>query len=141
MSCDGSGILDCYCGGDHCACGCPPACPGCVECAPEPDPEVRVAQLEAELESVRGLDLPALMTLTCFYDSQLACFQPIRADTESLDTQDTRLEHVRWMLSEMLNMTDAGKLNRWLGFVQGALWCSRVFTVDELRTHVREVSR
>ena len=58
MSCDGSGILDCYCGGDHCACGCPPACPGCVECAPEPDPEVRVAQLEAELESVRGLDLP-----------------------------------------------------------------------------------
>lgn len=38
--CDGSGLLDCYCGGDRCSCGCPPRCPGCEECAdPWPSPE------------------------------------------------------------------------------------------------------
>ena len=87
-----------------------------------------------------GLNLPALMTLCCFYDSRLSRYQPVRCDTGSRDeTYSPRLEHVRWMLSVMLNMTDTEKLNRWLGFVQGALWCNGVFSVDELRAHVTEV--
>jgi hypothetical protein len=45
------------------------------------------------------------------------------------------------MLSVMLDMSDTEKLNRWLGFVQGALWCNGVFSIDELRAHVTEVSR
>jgi hypothetical protein len=45
------------------------------------------------------------------------------------------------MLSEMRNMQDAGKINRWLGFIQGALWWGGVFTVDQLRAHVIGVSR
>ena len=40
------------------------------------------------------------------------------------------------MLSEMLNMTDAGKLNRWLGFVQGVLFDLDFYSINELREHV-----
>jgi hypothetical protein len=30
-----------------------------------------------------------------------------------------------------------GKMNRWLGFVQGWFWTQRFFTVDELKDHNR----
>ncbi len=42
---------------------------------------------------------------------------------------------VRAMLDHAV-MTD-DKANRWLGYVQGWLSAHRVFTVDDLRTHIR----
>jgi hypothetical protein len=53
-----------------------------------------------------------------------------------------QLQHVLWMLDEMENwirdqMTmDAKKwekVQRWLGFVQGALWSLGIYTIDEMR--------
>jgi len=40
MTCDGQGHEDCFCAGDHCACGADrlATCPGCAECQPEPRP-------------------------------------------------------------------------------------------------------
>ena len=53
-----------------------------------------------------------------------------------------QLRHVLWMLDEMeswildqMNMTAKKweKVQRWLGFVQGALWSLRVSTIDDMR--------
>jgi hypothetical protein len=54
-----------------------------------------------------------------------------------------RLCHVRWMLGQMgsfLRGEDEAqweKANRWLGFIQGVLWCEGVYTIDEMREHNR----
>ena len=62
-----------------------------------------------------------------------------KADTGvKYPTPYVRLDHIRWMLNEMSNIEELDKLNRWLGFVQGALWCGGVYTIDEMREHVRE---
>ena len=41
MACNGKGYLDCYCAGDHCACGYAgsPQCDGCAECTVDPAEE------------------------------------------------------------------------------------------------------
>lgn len=49
---------------------------------------------------------------------------------------DERREHLNYMLQQMKTETDEGKLNRWMGFVQGALWFDSRFSIDELRDHV-----
>ena len=62
-----------------------------------------------------------------------------RDATERLD----RIAHARWMLDEMEVMvkeeTADGfeKANRWLGFVQGVLWCTEVYEIDDMREHNR----
>lgn len=53
----------------------------------------------------------------------------------------TALQHVNWMLDNMcdnLPTLDMEKAARWLGFIQGVLWVSNVFTIDEMRDHNRE---
>lgn len=44
------------------------------------------------------------------------------------------LEHVRWMLDELRDLTGA-KAMRWLGFVQGVLWMQGIYTIDQMREH------
>ena len=46
--------------------------------------------------------------------------------------------HLMWMLDEIPNMTDELKQNRWLGFVQGVFWDMGIYTIDEMREHVRD---
>ena len=50
--------------------------------------------------------------------------------------------HIRWMLDEMegwikepgtMDMKKWIKLQRWLGFVQGALWLLGVYSIDDMR--------
>lgn len=49
------------------------------------------------------------------------------------------LEHAAWMCQEMKTFPDwCGKQQRWLGFVQGVLFMEGVFSIDDMRTHVRE---
>lgn len=45
--------------------------------------------------------------------------------------------HVKWMLKEMLPFVPGQweKANRWLGFVQGVLWCEGVYTIEEMKNH------
>lgn len=46
------------------------------------------------------------------------------------------LEHVIEMIPKMRSM-DGEKLHRWLGFVQGVLYCQRVYTIEEMKEHNR----
>lgn len=44
--------------------------------------------------------------------------------------------HAKWMLDEIPDIKDSGKLNRWLGFVQGFMWSRDLCTIDELREDI-----
>lgn len=49
-----------------------------------------------------------------------------------------RLCHAKWMVLEMKKFLDDGQIEkafRWLGFVQGILWCEGVYTIDEMEDH------
>ena len=51
------------------------------------------------------------------------------------------LMHAAWMAEEMLRHLggkhpDRAKASRWIGFIQGVLWMTKDFTIDELRRHV-----
>jgi len=59
-------------------------------------------------------------------------------------------DHLLWMIDHMLMDLDPGmltvqevdrwpedKLHRWIGFVQGVLWTSGTYTIDELRQQSR----
>ncbi|WP_321471101.1 hypothetical protein [uncultured Paludibaculum sp.] len=74
------------------------------------------------------------------------------AKLDSTDRRDSISEarHILWMLDVMEATVDtyaghpiakalaAGKLNRWLGFVQGYLWRADVYSLDELRDQTRK---
>lgn len=48
------------------------------------------------------------------------------------------LEHALWMCSqtqEFCKERENEKALRWLGFIQGVLWMTGVFTIDDLRKH------
>jgi hypothetical protein len=54
--------------------------------------------------------------------------------------RDTLLCHLKWMLgimaSEEAEVWNPTKAHRWIGFIQGVLWASGQYTIDELREHV-----
>lgn len=60
---------------------------------------------------------------------------------DSLPTSnDDYLAHCYSMLDKMEVFLEEGRIEkvfRWLGFIQGCLWRSGVYTVDELRDHNR----
>jgi len=49
------------------------------------------------------------------------------------------MAHLRWMFSEMENWIEEsqGKADRWIGFVQGALWLAGFGTIDEFKNDNR----
>lgn len=52
----------------------------------------------------------------------------------------TRTLHLQGMIQKMhglLSEKEEGKFYRWLGFMQGALWMTGVYSLDELRAHNR----
>lgn len=59
-------------------------------------------------------------------------------------------QHTAWMVDEcvaMLSNTGESeymelytKVNRWIGFVQGVMWKEGLFSIDELRQHVRDAN-
>ena len=52
--------------------------------------------------------------------------------------EEERLQHLVWMLGNMepfINNRRHTKFCRWLGFLQGALWVLKHFTIEELRLH------
>jgi hypothetical protein len=52
--------------------------------------------------------------------------------------------HIKWMCNEIIRMyvhepwMDA-KINRWLGFIQGFLFCNKMRTIHELREETRGI--
>jgi hypothetical protein len=56
---------------------------------------------------------------------------PIR--NQQATDQQGRLEHALWMCGQAVEFARAGhigKANRWLGFVQGVLWCEGIETIE-----------
>lgn len=50
------------------------------------------------------------------------------------------LTHCHWMLDEMEKFVAEGRMEkvfRWLGFIQGCLWSTGYYTLDELKNHSR----
>ena len=64
------------------------------------------------------------------------------ADNKKADLDSTylseheRLSHLIFMLDTMKNETDEGKLNRWVGFIQGVLWAHGWWSINDLRNDV-----
>jgi hypothetical protein len=86
------------------------------------DEIVRQFTLNGELVPTKGLmDWPKLLAV---YTERL---QTVSADQAS---------HLRWMLDEIPKFNEDFKRHRWLGFLQGACWVLRLFTIDEMREHV-----
>lgn len=47
-------------------------------------------------------------------------------------------EHVKWMLTQVptfLLDNRKEKANRWLGFIQGALWSKNLYSIEEFKDH------
>jgi hypothetical protein len=50
------------------------------------------------------------------------------------------LDHVLWMCFETATFVHQDRMDkafRWLGFIQGVLWCTDVFSIDEMKSHNR----
>lgn len=55
-------------------------------------------------------------------------------------TSDEKLDHILGMIPKMYKFLNEGrreKVMRWLGFIQGVLWATKVYSVDELKNHNR----
>jgi hypothetical protein len=48
-----------------------------------------------------------------------------------------QIQHARWMVEELLGREEMpeDKLNRWLGFIQGVLWCTGKYSINDMRHH------
>jgi hypothetical protein len=70
-------------------------------------------------------------------------YEPARADAAEppigrVDRASVLCNHVLWMIGEMRTFIAEGrddKVNRWLGFVQGVLWTTGLYTIDDMREH------
>jgi hypothetical protein len=57
-----------------------------------------------------------------------------------VDTSNNVLGHCYGMLDKMLEFINEGRTEktfRWLGFIQGCLWASRIYTLEDLKNHNR----
>ena len=57
---------------------------------------------------------------------------------KNIPTTTDAKSHCLYMLDEIITFVKAGRIekaNRWLGFVQGALWLSGEYTIIELKKH------
>lgn len=48
--------------------------------------------------------------------------------------------HMLWMTWQIPGFLEEGrkeKANRWLGFIQGALWAKDIYTIEEMKDHNR----
>lgn len=76
------------------------------------------------------------------YQDKFANWSVEKADT-SFDNNPgmgRAVKHANWMIHEMLQRMKAGEdkpgqVDRWLGFIQGILWCNGLFSIDAMRRH------
>lgn len=58
-----------------------------------------------------------------------------------LEAPNSRIAHVRdRMLPLTCEFAQAGRIEkafRWLGFVQGVLWCEGIYSIDQMKEHNR----
>ena len=51
------------------------------------------------------------------------------------DPRERKLDHCLSMISRINDKFSEGKTNRWLGWIQGVLFCEGIYTIDEERQH------
>lgn len=59
-------------------------------------------------------------------------------DGELLKNAQLGLEHCHWMLDQMIEFVQQGRMEkvfRWLGFIQGVLWMNQIYTLEDLKNH------
>jgi len=81
------------------------------------------------------LDSGQIRAIACLYTLELGKASIVDQVEPSKD-----IEHLLWMTNELCDFAAAGKAekaNRWLGFVQGAMWQMKIRTIDEMRADVR----
>lgn len=89
------------------------------------------------------MDTQHILRIVEVYEAQFKdlSISPIERATNGVPMTLRRgLEHAYWMLSSIRQFIQEGKLDkvqRWLGFVQGTLWMTGVYSIDELRAHNR----
>ncbi len=81
--------------------------------------------------------------LTLYLERWGHSYPPKRMDTEGFfGDRQTVMAHVMWMcstaLKELEENNDRDKANRWLGFIQGVLFCVGHYTIDEMRAHTSD---
>jgi hypothetical protein len=68
-------------------------------------------------------------------------YSPKRDPGEGMPPRiDRAARHAAWMLEEMrgfLAQDRWDKANRWLGFVQGLLWSTGIYTIPQMANHNR----
>ena len=67
------------------------------------------------------------------------CGQP---GLKSLHDEHAQLYHLKWMIDKMLDEAEDWsdrKVCRWLGFIQGILWCTKFRGILELRDESRDL--
>jgi hypothetical protein len=47
------------------------------------------------------------------------------------------LLYMLWQIPHFIKEGRKEKANRWLGFVQGALWANDIYTIEEMKDHNR----
>lgn len=73
------------------------------------------------------------------YDAELAAkgIEPKRSDVSlPISDEAAAYAHLRWMCGEIRKFAEEerfDKCNRWIGFMQGALWMLRHSTIDRFR--------
>lgn len=87
------------------------------------------------------------------YDDELAQLKilPCRSEdycgdigAQGLQDNMKQMAHTRWMISQMIDDPDLKqwsdrKVNRWLGFIQGVLWCNKMRGILEMRDESRHL--
>lgn len=80
-----------------------------------------------------------IISIIDLYDSKLTCEPVQHEDAGGLRYTD-RMQHLKWMfirIREFVSNDQTGKAFRWLGFIQGVLFCLGLYTLKELRDHSR----
>jgi hypothetical protein len=84
-----------------------------------------------------------LLNLTVAYRDSLTV-DSVKANPQTKAGEFGRqLQHCGWMLDQMVGLirnNEIEKAHRWLGFVQGTLWVLRIYSIDELKGHMKQAT-
>lgn len=92
------------------------------------------------------MDLERVRAIVEFYDAHLQNVGvpvrklPLAPEVARRVGEAPEWQHLRYMFEEMRKMISEGrteKAMRWLGFVQGVLWTTGAFSLDDLKNHSR----
>ncbi len=101
--------------------------------------------IEEDVANTKGgsMDAEHILLVVEVYEKQFndLALKPIQqGDDHFPSCQNRELQHAHWMLLGIRNCIGKGELEkaqRWLGFVQGILWTSKMYTIAQLRKHNR----